>query len=272
MSRDNRIQPILDDLAELKELLLVIDQTPSTPEILYKLAGEKAQALTDAIFLLHREVKQKVSEQKDNDVKESRDNEVSVVPDLGYPEEPVVDDEEVPFVVECTPSVEEEQEDIVVEEISNDTEMALNEEQNGQNIVSKNIAGRESVCQIQEPESIAVPTFTESDDVEKEADVADAVVDKAVFPKNVDTEISVDEALQRKRAKDIRKAMTLNDRFRFRRELFLNSDEVMNSAIDALGEIGTFADAETFLQGQFGWDPENATVIDFMSLVEKRYL
>jgi len=52
----------------------------------------------------------------------------------------------------------------------------------------------------------------------------------------------------------------------------LNSDEVMNSAIDALGEIGTFADAETFLQGQFGWDPENATVIDFMSLVEKRYL
>lgn len=40
--------------------------------------------------------------------------------------------------------------------------------------------------------------------------------------------------------------MTLNDRFRFRRELFLNSDEVMNSAIDALGEIGTFADAETF--------------------------
>ena len=151
MSRDNRIQPILDDLAELKELLLVIDQTPSTPEILYKLAGEKAQALTDAIFLLHREVKQKVSEQKDNDVKESRDDEVSVVPDLGYPEEPVVDDEEVPFVVECMPSVEEEQEDIVVEEISNDTEMALNEEQNGQNIVSKNIAGRESVCQIQEP-------------------------------------------------------------------------------------------------------------------------
>ena len=106
----------------------MIDQTPSTPEILYKLAGEKAQALTDAIFLLHREVKQKVSEQKDNDVKESRDDEVSVVPDLGYPEEPVVDDEEVPFVVECTPSVEEEQEDIVVEEISNDTEMALNEE------------------------------------------------------------------------------------------------------------------------------------------------
>ena len=49
MSRDNRIQPILDDLAELKELLLVIDQTPSTPEILYKLAGEKAQALTDCI-------------------------------------------------------------------------------------------------------------------------------------------------------------------------------------------------------------------------------
>ena len=49
MSRDIRIQPILDDLAELKELLLVIDQTPSTPEILYKLAGEKAQALTDAI-------------------------------------------------------------------------------------------------------------------------------------------------------------------------------------------------------------------------------
>ena len=95
MSRDIRIQPILDDLAELKELLLVIDQTPSTPEILYKLAGEKAQALTDAIFLLHHDVKQKVSEQKDNGVKESRDVEVSVIPDLGYPEEPVIDDEEV---------------------------------------------------------------------------------------------------------------------------------------------------------------------------------
>ena len=272
MSRDIRIQPILDDLAELKELLLVIDQTPSTPGILYKLAGEKAQALTDAIFLLHHDVKQKVSEQKDNGVKESRDVEVSVIPDLGYPEEPVIDDEEVPFVVECTPSVDEEQEEEVVEEISDDTERTLNEEQNGQNIVSKNIAERESVCQIQEPESVAVPKFTESGDIGKDVNAVDAVVDKTVFPKNVDAEISVDEALQRKRAKDIRKAMTLNGRFRFRRELFLNSDEVMNSAIDALGEIGTFADAETFLQGQFGWDPENATVIDFMSLVEKRYL
>lgn len=48
--------------------------------------------------------------------------------------------------------------------------------------------------------------------------------------------------------KDIRKLMSLNDKFRFKRELFVNSDEVMNNTLEALNEISSFEESSLFFR------------------------
>ena len=71
---------------------------------------------------------------------------------------------------------------------------------------------------------------------------------------------------------DLRKAIGINDRFFFQRELFSNNADLMNQTLDQLNEMKDIQDAQNFLLANFNWDPENEAVLQFMELVERRYL
>ncbi len=71
---------------------------------------------------------------------------------------------------------------------------------------------------------------------------------------------------------DLKKAMGINDRFFFQRELFGGSAEVMNQTLDQLNQMRGINEAHNFLLANFNWDPENEAVLSFMELVERRYL
>ena len=83
--------------------------------------------------------------------------------------------------------------------------------------------------------------------------------------------LRVDEKLQRHLYKDIRKALSINDRFRFQRELFAGSADALNTAIEHIEAMRSYGNAELYFYSQLHWDRENEVVKDFMSLVRNHF-
>lgn len=102
-----------------------------------------------------------------------------------------------------------------------------------------------------------------NDDVDPVATVNDTL--------GADSQLTLDEKLSRERASDISKAFTLNDRFRFRRELFRNSDAEFRETIDVIGSMSSMEEAEDYFFNDLCWNPESGDVKDFMSIVAKHF-
>ncbi|MCM1293128.1 MAG: hypothetical protein NC230_06090 [Bacteroides sp.] len=60
---------------------------------------------------------------------------------------------------------------------------------------------------------------------------------------------------------------SVNDRFRFRRELFNFSDEEMTDALNVIESMSTVDEINEYFYNDLCWDPENADVADFMAIV-----
>ncbi|MGQ1888970.1 hypothetical protein ACT29H_00860 [Thermophagus sp. OGC60D27] len=71
---------------------------------------------------------------------------------------------------------------------------------------------------------------------------------------------------------DLKKALGINDRFFFQRELFGGNADVMNQTLDQLNQMNGIEDARSFLLANFHWDPEEDAVNRFLELVERRFL
>lgn len=63
---------------------------------------------------------------------------------------------------------------------------------------------------------------------------------------------------------------TLNDRYRFLRELFGNSAQEMKATVDALEHLASERDTLAFI-ATLGWDSERAEVKDFIAVVTERF-
>lgn len=82
----------------------------------------------------------------------------------------------------------------------------------------------------------------------------------------------LNDLLEKKNLSDFRKAFSLNDRFRFRRELFGGDEGRMNKAISDLNDISSYEDSITYLNNKLNWNIEDESVVDFIRLLEKRFL
>ncbi|MBR5726274.1 MAG: hypothetical protein IKX56_06015 [Muribaculaceae bacterium] len=93
------------------------------------------------------------------------------------------------------------------------------------------------------------------------------------FPEVVEpaTQMRVDEKLQRNLTKDIRKAFSVNDRFRYQRELFAGSASAMDTAIEHIEVMTSYGNAELYFYSQLHWDRENEVVQDFMNIVRNHF-
>ena len=84
--------------------------------------------------------------------------------------------------------------------------------------------------------------------------------------------VFLSDILEKKNLSDFRKAFSLNDRFRFRRELFGGNEEKMNKAITDLNDIHSYEESVTYLNNELKWNIEDEAVADFIKLLEKRFL
>lgn len=83
--------------------------------------------------------------------------------------------------------------------------------------------------------------------------------------------IRLDEKLARDYSKNLRKAFSLNDKFRFRRELFSNSDTEMADTLNLVEAMSSYSEAEDYFYSDLQWDPEMPEVVDFMAIIKKHF-
>lgn len=71
---------------------------------------------------------------------------------------------------------------------------------------------------------------------------------------------------------DIKKAIGLNDRFLFQRELFDGNNGLMDQTIDQLNQLSNYREAEQFIQSNFNWDHDDESVMSFMGILKRRFI
>ena len=132
-----------------------------------------------------------------------------------------------------------------------------------------------SVEELKEEESVAIPVeatvAAEKTVSEPAASISSASSHATTLEQSIPHAVSLNEVIQKKFLADFRKAFSLNDRFRFRRELFGGDEGRMNEAISDLNELQSFEESITYLDKKLKWNVEDEAVADFIKLLEKRF-
>ncbi len=110
------------------------------------------------------------------------------------------------------------------------------------------------------------------DDVISDAELEDIddSGDISVFDsekENAATTITLDEKLARQNSRNLKLAFTINGRYRFRRELFSNSDTEFADTINLVSAMSSLQEAEEYFYGDLEWDASNEEVRDFMTII-----
>lgn len=123
------------------------------------------------------------------------------------------------------------------------------------------------------PAPVAEPEPSQTCEAQRASD-AEAVAENALREESEDAmprQLTLEEKLARDRAADISKAFTLNDRFRFRRNLFHDSDEEFRETLDVIGSMSGMDEAEEYFYEDLCWDADNDDVKEFMAVVAKHF-
>ena len=228
---------MLREVLELEGLLMVADSRgDETPDAVFTLIKEKIEQLREYTSCLP---------------------DVAVDEQVGE-QEPVVEPEDEPeYVLEAEPEEEIELEiepevepEVVAEpEIEEEIEPELEEEIEA------------------ESEEELEPEIVPEIEAEPEPEIIKNVDETA--PEAI---ITLDEAFIRNKAKDLKSAFSLNDTFRFRRELFGNSAADMNDAIDLVNAMNSYEEAEDYFINDLGWDAESDEVGEFMEIIRNHFI
>ncbi len=76
--------------------------------------------------------------------------------------------------------------------------------------------------------------------------------------------------LAAQRYADLSKSMSLNERFRYQRELFRNDRDALSQLMAALDTMESWSEAEDYLNA-FHWDSELPVVQDFYAMIEQHF-
>lgn len=75
----------------------------------------------------------------------------------------------------------------------------------------------------------------------------------------------------RSRPKDLNHLIGIGDRFRFSRELFGGNGEKMSKTLNEINNMATLQEATDYITVILGWDKDNHTVQDFITVLKRRF-
>lgn len=258
---DNSLETLLKQVLELEGLLLIaVKRGDDAPSMVYDMIRQKAAAIGGMA-----EVKAPYNEQG-----------IDALPD----DEPD-DDITVEFVDEPEPEAEEP-----VAEPAIEPEPVAEQPVAEPTVVEPEPEAEQPVAEPAiEPELEAEQPVAEPAVVEPEPEAEQPVAEPAVEPEPVaevepelepepdpdDQPLTLDEALQRDMTKALRQAFSLNDRYRYRRELFGNSDSVMNETLNLIEAMHSFDEAEDYFYNDLQWEHDSPEVADFMVIIKNHF-
>lgn len=68
-----------------------------------------------------------------------------------------------------------------------------------------------------------------------------------------------------------RLVFSINDRYRYRRELFAGNDAAFSDALSRVAAMDSYDEAEGYFLDDCQWDPERPEVVDFMAVLRKYF-
>lgn len=232
---DGGIKAILSQVYELEGLLLLIDNHgKETNKLVYQLIAEKAENISQMAKILD-------------------DSEPLPEPAPMPEPEPEPEPEPVP-----EPMPEPEPERIVPEEMPDEfidddfDDDFVDESEDSEPDVPTDEPDEPDYID-EEPELPEVPEISDDFDI----------IDSPAIPED---EPVFNDVITRSMAHDdFRKMLTLNDKFRFRRELFENSEKLFADALNTIDAMRSYAEAEDYFFNTLEWDKESEEVAEFMS-------
>ena len=106
---------------------------------------------------------------------------------------------------------------------------------------------------------------------ENNIDFAESNEKTAKIEETVSAKPKVAEVLSRHVSKDIYKAFTINDKFRYRKALFGNSAAQYNEALDLISQMNSYDQAADYFLNNYGWNPEDNEVKGFLKILEHHF-
>lgn len=188
---------------------------------------------------------------------EQLSEEIEAVPVEDSPSPVAEVETEVPIVEEQAPVIEEIEYPVIEEPTVEENETTLVEED-------------EPVI-VQEPQIVA------------EEVVEEPVIGEGVEENETEVELKDDESLlieepkaavlgeSIKMAAGLRHSISLNDSFRFSREIFGGDSELMNRVIEQISMMSSYKTAIAFLSSKVNINEENEAMTDFLELLKKYF-
>lgn len=134
---------------------------------------------------------------------------------------------------------------------------------------------KESENLVAELESTVVEETMEEEEQEQEAEESliveeKIIVEESVIIKEEAKPIVLGESIKLS-AGGLRHSISLNDSFRFSRELFGGDTDLMNRVIEQISVMSSYKTAVAFLSSKVNINEENETLNDFLELLKKYF-
>lgn len=114
------------------------------------------------------------------------------------------------------------------------------------------------------PESVAAEAAVAREEYKATTTVAEAAAENA-------RSLKLDEMLSARQSADLSKAFTLNDKYRFRRELFGGSDSDFSQTIGLIVQMNSYEEARDYLLHDLCWDSHSEAVEDFLTIIKRHF-
>lgn len=270
------IKKVISQVYELEGLLLLIqNHGENTDQFIYEMAHEKSNSIAELvstlspnIFSKQAEITKGIDEAKQDETNENEIKDIEIASInlsefegimLGADNSYDLDDnltEEITEEIIVTAEIEVKQE--VIEDDEIEVEIIYNESPSEPEIAIQ--------------EEVTVEDIERAEEIEEIETVEDieAVKDIEIIEEEIIENPVIIPTLS-KDFKSVRKAFSLNDRFRYKRELFANSDVEMNNTLDLVDTMKTYAEAEEYFYNDLQWDKESLEVIDFMFIIRNHF-
>lgn len=100
-----------------------------------------------------------------------------------------------------------------------------------------------------------------------------SIADSAMAEEVADADVPSNEVEADKVRNDVlqQPELSLNDKFRFRRQLFGNSDVDMAEALQVASEMSSVSDVEDYFYNDLCWDASDEDVKEFMNIITARF-
>lgn len=123
---------------------------------------------------------------------------------------------------------------------------------------------------IQSPKPV-IAAEAEAAAAEEEEEEEEPVIEEAplIIKKEEPKNAVLGESI--KLAAGLRHSISLNDSFRFSRELFKGDTDLMNRVIEQISVMGSYKTAVAFLSSKVEIDEEKDAVVDFLELLKKYF-